>query len=285
MSDQTNSGSRSEQDSTSDGAAAISPGTFPSRRARREQAAETASDIDLPDDDTPSEDPDQEPEEEPKQSVLRIISELAIIVVVATVISILLRTFLFQAFYIPSESMEDTLLRNDRVIVTKLAPGFLDVNRGDIVVFTDPGGWLNGAPESEKSLLQQVGTWVGLIPEDAGSHLIKRVIGVGGDEVICCSDNGLITVNGVEITEEYVKDGSLPSHVEFTANVPDGYIWVLGDSRQNSLDSRFHPGKPGGGAVSLDEVVGIAQLRFWPLDRAAVLSNPGSVFSEVSDAG
>lgn len=283
MSDVTNSESQSDEDSTSDGASAFPP-AFPPRRVRRnlpDDAPAPAEELHA----EPAADSADEAEQEPKQSVLRIISELAVIVVAATVLSILVRTFLFQAFYIPSESMEDTLLRNDRVVVTKLAPGLLEVNRGDIVVFTDPGGWLNNSAQQDKSMLQRVGTWIGIIPEDAGSHLIKRVIGVGGDEVICCSPNGLITVNGTEITEPYIKDGSLPSHVEFTTTVPDGYIWVMGDSRQNSLDSRFHPGKPGGGAVSLDEVVGIAQLRFWPLDRVGVLSNPSDVFADVPDAG
>lgn len=281
MSDSTSSGLRSEEDSTSDGAAA-----FPPRRARRDSAEGSEVSEDSEADAAPDAAAEENAEEavEPKQSVLRVLGELAVIVVVATVLSIVLRTFLFQTFYIPSESMEDTLLRNDRVVVTKLAPNLLEVNRGDIVVFTDPGGWLNNSPQTEQSMLLKFITWVGIIPEDAGSHLIKRVIGVGGDEVICCSANGLITVNGAEIEEPYLKEGSLPSQVEFSTIVPDGYLWVMGDSRQNSLDSRFHLGKPGGGSVSLDEVVGIAQLRFWPLDRFGVLSSPSEVFADVPDA-
>lgn len=192
-----------------------------------------------------------------------------------------MKTFLLQAFYIPSESMEDTLLRGDRVIVNKIARG--SVNRGDIVVFTDPGNWLSSSdisPESP-SILTRALTFIGVIPQDEGNHLIKRVIGVGGDEVKCCDSSGQLTVNSIPIDESYLAPGSLPHKIEFEATVPEGYLWVMGDNRSHSGDSRMHLGDPGGGAISEDNVVGIAFMRVWPMDRFSLLRHPDAVFSGV----
>ncbi|NTW41455.1 MAG: signal peptidase I, partial [Cellulomonadaceae bacterium] len=136
------------------------------------------------------------------------VRETAIIVVSAVVLSLLIKTFLAQAFFIPSGSMENTLLVGDRVLVTKLAPGPLEVHRGDIVVFKDPGGWLDAVEPATGSALSQrltsVLTYIGLLPQDSGEHLIKRVIGVAGDTVECCDAQGRLMVNGVPIDEPYV---------------------------------------------------------------------------------
>ncbi len=212
-----------------------------------------------------------------------MLKELAIVVVSAFVLSWLLKTFLVQAFYIPSQSMEDTLKVNDRILVSKLVPSPLDVNRGDIVVFTDPGTWL---PEEVKNIhlnpVQKALTFIGVMPQDAGSHLIKRVIGTPGDHVVCCTADGEITINGQAIDETpYLKPGSAPSLVEFDQIVPADNLWVMGDNRANSGDSRYNLGGPGGGFVPIDNVVGNAFIKIWPLSDFSLLRNPSDVFKDV----
>lgn len=220
-----------------------------------------------------------------QRSTLRSwLRETAIIVVSALLLSVLIKTFLVQSFFIPTGSMESTLEVNDRVLVSKLAPGPLDVHRGDIVVFKDPGGWLEPmgeGPGGWQGAVSDTLTFVGLLPQDAGEHLIKRVIGLPGDTVECCDAQGRLTVNGVPIDEPYLNEGSRPSEIEFSVVVPEGSLWVMGDNRQNSRDSRYHQGDPGGGAIPLDNVVGVAFLTLWPLDRATVLRNPGDTFADV----
>ncbi|MGO1317925.1 MAG: signal peptidase I, partial [Cellulomonadaceae bacterium] len=212
--------------------------------------------------------------------------EVAIIFVSALVLSWVVKTFLAQPFYIPSISMEDTLLVGDRVIVSKLAPGPFDLHHGDVIVFKDPGGWLEDTPEPTglQRVVAPALRFVGLLPEDSGSHLIKRAIGLPGDRVACCTTDGTLTVNGTAIDESpYIKPGSAPSQVEFDVVVPQDSLWVMGDNRQHSHDSRFTGGLPGGGFVPLDDVVGVALLKVWPLDRVSVMRNPADVFEEVPE--
>ncbi len=220
-----------------------------------------------------------------RSSALR---ETAIIVVSALILSLLIKTFLVQAFFIPSGSMEDTLQEGDRVMVSRLVPSPLDLHRGDIVVFKDPGGWLQHGPEKEENTLSAAGrdalTWIGLLPQDSGQHLIKRVIGLPGDRVSCCDPEGRVQVNGVAIDEEkYIKPGSIPSQDPFDKVVPADMLWVMGDNRQDSDDSRYNSSNPGGGFVPMDNVVGTAFVKMWPLSRAGLLRNPGSVFADVPD--
>ncbi len=207
----------------------------------------------------------------------------------ALALSLLIKTFLIQAFFIPSGSMQDTLLVGDRVLVTKLAPGPFDVHRGDIVVFKDPGGWLPDQNEEEPSALRRALdatlTFVGLLPHDSGEHLIKRVIGTSGDTVECCDAEGRVMVNGVALDEPYLAPGSVPSELEFSVTVPDGALWVMGDNRQNSQDSRYQQGRPGGGSVPVSNVVGVGFVTVWPADRWGLLRNPGSTFAEVPEPG
>jgi len=213
--------------------------------------------------------------------------EVGIIVVAALLISFLIKTFLVQPFVIPSESMEDTLIKDDRVLASRLVPRFLDVHRGDVVVFKDPGGWLGSQPQDESTGLVKAGetflTFIGIRPVDANEHLIKRVIGLPGDRVTCCDAQGRVSVNGVPIDETYIKPGSAPSEVPFDVTVPEGKLFVLGDNRQNSGDSRYNTDKPGQGFVPLENVVGTAVAKVWPLDRAALMRNPGSVFEDVPE--
>lgn len=217
-----------------------------------------------------------------------VLRETGIIVVSAIILSLLIKTFLAQAFSIPSQSMEQTLLKGDRVMVTRLAPGPFDVHRGDIVVFKDPGGWLDGtsvapAPTGVAGAIAQALTFIGLRPQDAGHHLIKRVIGLPGDHVQCCDEQGRLMVNGMAIDEPYIAPGSVPSERDFDITVPADGLWVMGDNRQNSRDSRYHLGNPGGGSVPMENVVGVAFARLWPVDRITILHNPGATFAKVPD--
>jgi signal peptidase I len=214
-----------------------------------------------------------------KKRQLPVWQESILLVLTAMVMAVVVKTFFLQAFYIPSESMEPTMLVDDKILVQKVSYWAGDVKRGDIVVFDDPGGWLTES-ESRRATnpLQKTLEKVGLFP--TGGHLIKRVIGVGGDTVTCCSD-GKLTVNGTQLDEPYVLDETVTKEKTFEVKVRDGYLWVMGDNRGNSSDSRVHLGDPGGGQVSEKSVVGKAWLRVWPLGRAGLIRKPSS-FDDVN---
>jgi signal peptidase I len=213
-----------------------------------------------------------------KRSFVR---ELPLTLVAALLISLLIKTFLLQAFVIPSESMEDTLLVHDRVLVNKLADKADEIHRGDVVVFRDPGGWLP-APQGDsggvRAAIRRAMVFVGVAPSASARDLVKRVIGVGGDTVACCDSQKRITVNGVPLDEPYLYPGdrATPSQVVFNVRVPQGRLWVMGDHRSESADSRFHLGDPGGGLVPVSDVVGRAFARVWPLGRAGWLRQPAT---------
>lgn len=224
--------------------------------------------------------------EEPRTSGLGLLKETGIIVISALIVSWLIKTFLVQAFFIPSESMEDTFERGDRVMVSRLVPRFFEVHRGDIVVFKDPGGWLGNYTQADRgafgNAMVTIFTGVGLLPQDSGEHLVKRTIGVGGDHVVCCDVDGQITVNGSPLDEiSYIRPGAMPSQISFDVTVPSDMLFVMGDNRQNSADSRFNTENPFHGFVPMENVVGTAFATVWPLDRAMVLHNPSSVFANV----
>ena len=208
-------------------------------------------------------------------SVLAGLKELGIIVGLALVLSFVVKTWLFQAFYIQSGSMENTLVKDDRVIVSKLTPGPFDLKRGDVVVFEDPGRWVDGpVPQRPEGPLQPVSdalSWIGLLPNDEGTYLIKRVLGLPGDTVSCCTSDGLLAVNGQPQHESYVYPGDAPSDIPFTVHVPQGRVWLMGDHRSVSVDSRSLLGAPGGGLIRQDRIVGTADRVVWPLDRARSL--------------
>jgi signal peptidase I len=214
-----------------------------------------------------------------KGSQRSFLFELPVILVVALILSLLIKTFLMQAFFIPSASMEQTLMIGDRVFVNKLATHFGEIERGDVVVFKDPGNWLDEGETTESGNAVQRGlhdalVFVGLAPSAEGDDLIKRVIGVGGDRVVCCDADGRMTVNGVPLEETYLFPGDVPSEIDFNVTVPKGSIWVMGDHRSVSADSRFHQEEPGHGFVPLDNVIGRAFVVVWPLDRAKGLGRP-----------
>ena len=226
----------------------------------------------------------------PLRAAVGAVSEIGVVLGMALLLSLLIKTFLVQAFFIPSPSMENTLLVGDRVLVSKLTPGIFDLHRGDVVVFKDPGGWLSAeqiapadAGDGIGGTVRRTLSFVGLLPQDAGEHLIKRIIGVGGDHVVCCDANGRITVNGVAIDETpYLVPGADPSDKPFDVTVPRGYLWVMGDNRPVSADSRLHR-KLNNGMVPLHDVVGKAFVVVWPFDRAGGLGVPESVFARVPD--
>ena len=205
--------------------------------------------------------------------------ELPILVVIALVLALLIKTFLVQAFSIPSDSMQNTLQQGDRVLVDKLTPWFgSEPERGEVVVFHDPDNWLAGEPAADPNALQTVLSWIGLMPSAQEKDLIKRVIGVGGD-TISCSGTGPLTVNGKALNEPYVYPGNTPctnddQGGQFTVKVPKGDIWVMGDHRQNSRDSRYNQSDKHHGMVPVKDVVGRAIVKAWPINRWGTLPIP-----------
>ena len=207
--------------------------------------------------------------------------EFPLLIVGAFLVAFLVKTFLVQAFYIPTGSMEDTLQVGDRVLVNKVVYHLRPVERGDIIVFDGTGSFVFGdIVEPEPSLLQVIsrglGEIVGLSPP-RDTDFIKRVIGVGGDRVVCCDADGRITVNGVPLDEEpYLYRNNRPSKQPFDVLVPEGHLWVMGDHRSASADSRAHMGDPGGGFVPVDKVIGRAFVVVWPFSNAQVLEIPAT---------
>ena len=201
--------------------------------------------------------------------------ELPILLGIALLLALLIKTFFVQAFSIPSDSMQNTLQRGDRVLVDKLTPWFgAKPERGEVVVFHDPGGWLN-EPAPEPNAVQKVLSFIGLMPSAEDKDLIKRVIAVGGDRVECAR-GGPVKVNGTALDESYVFPGDTPcgDRAFGPVTVPEGRIWVMGDHRSDSLDSRYHQDLPGGGTIDEDQVVGRAFARAWPVHRWGLLSVP-----------
>ena len=200
--------------------------------------------------------------------------ELPILIISALVLSIIVKTFFVQFFYIPSGSMENTLQVNDRVGVNKFGALFSDIKRGEVVVFRDPANWLSPNYDDSSGIRKVIKdslVFVGVLPDPSKQYLIKRVIGVGGDKVRCCGKDGKIEVNGVSINEPYIYEGDKPSDSEFEVEVPQGFIWVMGDHRGASADSRFHTDDPNKGMVALDKVTGRATFIIWPFSNLAIL--------------
>ena len=208
-----------------------------------------------------------------KGSFLR---ELPVIIIAALVVSIIVKTFLVHFFYIPSGSMENTLQVGDRIAVNKFGALFTDIKRGEVVVFGDPDNWLGNSSQSDDSgigaAIKTGLITVGVLPDPAKQYLIKRVIGVGGDKVVCCDKSGKVQVNGVSITEPYIFPGDKPSDMQFNVEIPKGFIWVMGDHRGASADSRFHPDSANNGMVPFSKVVGRAIFVVWPLTDIGLIS-------------
>lgn len=209
--------------------------------------------------------------------------ETVLLLGVALALALIIKSLFVQAFYIPSPSMEPQFIKDDRILVQKISYwGGGTPQRGDIVVFEDPGSWLGGLADLDGNLLTKALEVIGLYP--SGGHLVKRVIGIGGDRVVCCDKKDRITINGVPLNEKaYLPDGVKASRVKFDQTVPEGHLWMLGDNRNNSSDSREHLGDPGGGMVPESAVVGKAWALMWPPSRMELIHRP-KAFDKLAEA-
>lgn len=227
-----------------------------------------------------------------RRGFLVFLRDVLVIIVIAALVSFVVKTFVVRSFYIPSASMERTLIVDDRILVDELTPRWAEYERGDVVVFKDPGGWLEAQPQTpaQPPLLEAfdwILTVVGISATDSQDHLVKRVIGLPGDHVVCCNALGQITINGAPIDElSYLNlpDGDTTASDEpFDVVVPEGSLWLLGDNRDRSRDSRAHQDLPSGGFVPLENVVGKAFLTTWPLDRMGTIDGHHDSFNGVPD--
>ena len=207
-----------------------------------------------------------------KGSVLR---EFPILVIVALAVSLVIKTFLVQFFYIPSGSMENTLQINDRVAVNKVPFLSQSIHRGDVVVFRDHANWLpEPYAESQNSIIEKVKegfVLVGILPNPAKQYLVKRVIGVAGDNIV--AKDGVITINGKTTSEPYIFAGNKPSEMDFNVTVPSGKVWVMGDHRGASADSRYHQDDVNNGFVPVSKITGRAFAVIWPVKNFGIIES------------
>ena len=220
-----------------------------------------------------------------KNVFVSFLVDLLVIVGSALVLSLLIKSFLIRSFFVPSGSMLETLQIDDRILVNELVPNVIPIERGDVVVFKDPGGWLGPVDTKVQNPVAAGVDWFlsafGVTAPDSSQHLVKRVIGIGGDHVKCCSPAGKLTINGHEITEPYLAKSTKASEVKFDVTVPKDSIWVMGDNRGNSEDSRFHGDLPSKGFVAKQFIVGRAFVITWPTSHWTWLDNFSSVFKDV----
>lgn len=228
----------------------------------------------------------------PLRTLVLFVRDVFVIFAIAIVVSFVVKTFLVRSFFIPSASMEQTLVIDDRVIVNELVPAMVPIEHGDVVVFRDPGGWLPATVPTQASPFVAATEWTlslfGLASPDSNDHLIKRVIGLPGDTVACCDATGKMTINGVPISEPYIllpAGETKASGIDFSVTVPEKSLWVMGDNRYNSKDSRYNTDQPGGGFVPVADVVGRAFVISWPLSRWTWLSNYPDTFQGVALSG
>jgi signal peptidase I len=225
----------------------------------------------------------EQPGEKSPKKPMPLWQETILLLGLALVLAIVIKSLFIQAFYIPSPSMEPEFIKNDRILVQKVSYwGGASPSRGDIVVFEDPGGWLDEADSTTHSPVTRLMEKIGLYP--TGGHLVKRVIGIGGDRVVCCDSKHRLTVNGRALNEKsYLPKGTAPSQIKFDRTVPEKHLWVMGDNRAFSYDSRGHMGGPGGGYVDEDLVVGKVFSLIWPWKRAEIVNRPNT-FEDIPDA-
>ena len=214
-----------------------------------------------------------------KGSLLR---ELPILVILALVVSLLIKSFLVQFFYIPSGSMENTLQIRDRVAVNRVPFIGNDISRGDVVVFRDPAGWLPEASSVDgnkvTNAIREGLVLVGVVPNPAKQYLVKRVIGVAGDKVV--AKDQVLTINGKPTNEPYIFSGNTPSDTYFNITVPEGKVWVMGDHRGASGDSRVHQDDVNNGMVPVEKITGRVVATIWPLSRIGFISSQDPLSSK-----
>lgn len=223
-------------------------------------------------------------ESKKSQSTARLWRDRIVLIAVVWAVWALVTTFLIQPFRIPSASMENTLQIGDRIVVSKLTPRFSDVHRGDVVVFKDPGDWTDPTDSSNAVVngIRKVAEFTHL--SASGAHLVKRVVGVGGDHV-SCKVGGKLTVNGTAVTEPYVKSGQEACNMAFDITVPKDKVWVMGDNRGDSADSRFHDDGTGKlGSVPVDNITGKAVAILWPLNHIGGAGGDQDAFKAVPAA-
>ncbi|WP_344598107.1 signal peptidase I [Actinomadura vinacea] len=233
---------------------------------------------------TVTSDQERDPSDDKKKKQGSFWKELPILIGVALILALVIKAFAVQAFYIPSGSMENTLQIGDRVLVNKIVYHTRDIKRGDIVVFNGLDSW---DPETQVQepgnpvarVLRAIGGAFGVAPNE--KDYIKRVIGIPGDRVKCCDAQGRVTVNGVPLNEDsylftdpVTRERNKPSNDPFEVTVKTGQLWVMGDHRELSYDSRSHRGDPGGGTVPTSRVIGRAFVIVWPLNRVDDLPIP-----------
>jgi signal peptidase I len=232
----------------------------------------------------------QPPTRARRKKQLPLWQETALLLLLALGLAVVIKSLLVQAFYIPSESMEPGLIRNDRILVQKVSFWFGgEPQRGDVVVFEDPGGWLSGAGATgPTNPVARVMGMVGLYPQ--GGHLVKRVVGVAGDTISCCDKQGRVSVNGEPLDEDtYIREqglecnGPRPKCDWEAGPVPEGRLFVMGDNRGHSADSTAHLCRDdetecvaGDEFVPVDLVVGKVFALLWPLDRLDLVGRPDS---------
>jgi signal peptidase I len=214
-----------------------------------------------------------------KGSLLR---ELPILVILALLVSLVIKSFLVQFFYIPSGSMENTLQIKDRVAVNRVPFIGNDIGRGDVIVFRDPAGWLPDASSvSGNGITGKIRdglVLVGIVPNPAKQYLVKRVIGVAGDKVV--AKDQVLTINGKPTNEPYIFSGNTPSDTDFNITVPEGKVWVMGDHRGASGDSRVHQDDVNNGMVPVEKITGRVVAKIWPLNRIGLVPSQDPLSSK-----
>jgi signal peptidase I len=206
------------------------------------------------------------------------------VLVLAVVVVLLVRAFLVQSFSVSSASMQPTIQPGERLLASRLIRGD-SVHRGDIVVFDGARAFGNGEPSDDGVVTRAVRAAAWLVSVDTGTDYVKRVVGVPGDQVMCCDPSGRLVVNHVGVQESYLFPGDAPSELTFDVTVPPGRIWVMGDHRSASSDSRSYLGHAGGGMVRLDDVIGQVTVRYWPLGRLGSLGGAGALSTVPSMSG
>lgn len=218
----------------------------------------------------------------PTQRFWAITLEILIVLALAVGVSTLIRQFVFQIYSIPSQSMEQTLQVGDRIIVNRVPGAGKDIKRGDVVVFQDAKGWLSDDLLSGNSVARSIGEFLGVIPANGEQVIVKRVIGTAGDSVSCCTADGKLEVNGVAVNEPYLAAGEKPSENPFSVVVPEGSIWVMGDNRSHSADSRAHLNKGNTSFINVSDVIGKVQWVAWPTSHWSSVAHR-EAFANVPD--